>query len=257
MRILMIRHGDPDYARDTLTEKGHREAALLAETAQDLKMGDCYQSPLGRAQATAAYCLEKLGKEAKTLDWLQEFPAKVDINDSKELQGAYTDTKTDGERFGMRIAWDMLPSYWTEHPEYLNQEKWRQSEVARRSDLVSVYESVTAGMDGLLEQYGYAREGCHYRVMRENTETITFFCHFGITCVLLSHLWNVSPFLLWHTLALAPASVCEVVTEERQKGIASFRALRLGDISHLYAGKEEPSFSARFCENYGNKEQRH
>lgn len=111
MRILMIRHGDPDYARDTLTEKGHREAALLAETAQDLKMGDCYQSPLGRAQATAAYCLEKLGKEAKTLDWLQEFPAKVDINDSKELQGAYTDTKTDGERFGMRIAWDMLPSY--------------------------------------------------------------------------------------------------------------------------------------------------
>ena len=31
MRLLIIRHGDPDYAHDTLTEKGHREAALLAE----------------------------------------------------------------------------------------------------------------------------------------------------------------------------------------------------------------------------------
>ena len=37
MRILFIRHGDPDYENDTLTEKGHREAALLAEKAEELK----------------------------------------------------------------------------------------------------------------------------------------------------------------------------------------------------------------------------
>ena len=41
MRILFIRHGDPDYANDTLTEKGHREAALLAERAESLNMGEC------------------------------------------------------------------------------------------------------------------------------------------------------------------------------------------------------------------------
>ena len=33
MRILLIRHGDPDYVNDTLTEKGRREAALLAKRA--------------------------------------------------------------------------------------------------------------------------------------------------------------------------------------------------------------------------------
>lgn len=32
MRILLIRQGDPDYEHDTLTEKGHREAALFAES---------------------------------------------------------------------------------------------------------------------------------------------------------------------------------------------------------------------------------
>ena len=30
-----------------------------------------------------------------------------------------------------------------------------------------------------------------------------------------------------------------------------------GDISHLYAHQEPPSFAARFCETYDNKEQRH
>ena len=33
MRILFIRHGDPDYANDTLTEKGRREASALAARA--------------------------------------------------------------------------------------------------------------------------------------------------------------------------------------------------------------------------------
>ena len=38
MRILLIRHGDPDYENDTLTEKGCREAELLAKRALSLHM---------------------------------------------------------------------------------------------------------------------------------------------------------------------------------------------------------------------------
>ena len=30
MQFLIIRHGDPDYVHDSLTEKGFREAELLA-----------------------------------------------------------------------------------------------------------------------------------------------------------------------------------------------------------------------------------
>ena len=41
-----------------------------------------------------------------------------------------------------------------------------------------------------------------------------------------------------------------IVTEERRKGTAQFRCLGFGDVSHLYAGGEEPSFAARFCECY-------
>ena len=62
MRIIFVRHGDPDYEHDTLTEKGHREAALLGKLAPELHLGDCYMSPLGRAQHTAEYCLKATGK---------------------------------------------------------------------------------------------------------------------------------------------------------------------------------------------------
>ena len=79
----------------------------------------------------------------------------------------------------------------------------------------------------------------------------------GVQTCALPIFWNVSPFILWHGLALAPTSVTEVVTEERQKGIAYFRGLRLGDISHLYAGHEPASFAARFAEVYDNMDQRH
>ena len=111
--------------------------------------------------------------------------------------------------------------------------------------------------DELLKEHGYVREGKYYRAEKANNDTLVFFCHFGLGCVLLSHLLNISPMVLWHGTCAAPTSVTTVVTEERRKGIASFRMLSFGDISHLYAKEEPPAFAARFCETYENKEERH
>ena len=107
MRILIIRHAEPDYEHDSLTEKGEREAALLAER-------------LCRIPITACY------------------------------------------------IWD----------------------------------------------------------------TLAFFCHFGLKCVLLSHLLDISPMVLWHHTCALASSVTSLYTEE-------------------------PSFAARFCETWDNEEERH
>ena len=53
MKILIIRHGEPDYSIDSLTEKGWREAELLSRRLAPLGIRDFYVSPLGRAQDTA------------------------------------------------------------------------------------------------------------------------------------------------------------------------------------------------------------
>ena len=78
MRIIFIRHGDPDYVNDTLTEKGIREAKLLSERTAKWQVNDFYCSPLGRAQKTASYTLEKLGRDAVTYKWLEEFAYLVE-----------------------------------------------------------------------------------------------------------------------------------------------------------------------------------
>jgi len=67
MRIIIIRHGDPDYAVDSLTETGWKEARLLANRLEKTEMTDIYVSPLGRAQDTLKPTLEKTGRTATTL----------------------------------------------------------------------------------------------------------------------------------------------------------------------------------------------
>lgn len=288
MRLLFIRHGDPDYIHDCLTERGRREAAALAEMAEELRMGEIFLSPLGRAQETASYTLKKLGKTGETREFLQEFITDLNINGCPELIKAYPDTRLltpefakrkrhtlstlltperaaefapDAEgklpEYEPRIVWDMVPSYFTEHPELMGESSWRDSLLTRRGQVDLYYDYVTGELDRLLAEHGCVREGRHYRVERSSGETLTFFCHLGATCALLSHLLNSSPYLFAQVFAFAPTSVTEVVTEEREKGIASFRALRLGDISHLALAGEEPSFSARFCERFENEDQRH
>ena len=54
MRLMIVRHGDPDYEKDSLTEKGWREAGLLAHKLSVLDVKAFYVSPLGRAKATAS-----------------------------------------------------------------------------------------------------------------------------------------------------------------------------------------------------------
>ena len=106
MRLLFIRHGDPDYENDTVTEKGKREVELLAQRAESLELGHCFVSPLGRAQDTAAPSLARTGKNAETLDWLEEFPAKIDLNKVPHLIKAYHG----GHHTGSSLHWDKSSS---------------------------------------------------------------------------------------------------------------------------------------------------
>ena len=67
MRLIFIRHGEPDYEHDSLTEKGWREAKLLAARTKDWHVDDFYVSPLGRAQDTASFTLKAHGKTAEII----------------------------------------------------------------------------------------------------------------------------------------------------------------------------------------------
>lgn len=240
MKILIIRHGDPDYTIDSLTGKGHKEAELLAERIAPMDIKAYYMSPLGRARKTAEYTLNKAKRTAEVLDWAREF-----------------DTLIDDGKNGKRIAWDWLPESWTAVSEYFDKDQWSNTPIMKAAGMESGVKRVYDGLDKLIERHGYRRENNYYRAIEPNNDTIAIFCHFGVTCVMLSHLINVSPMVLWHGFVSAPTSVTTVITEERREGIASFRVNAFGDISHLYKYGEEPAFSGRFCEMFANEDERH
>ena len=77
MKLYFIRHGDPDYEHDTITERGKIEAQALVPRVAELNADAYFCSPLGRARDTAAPSLKYLGKTAEIKDWLQEFNAPI------------------------------------------------------------------------------------------------------------------------------------------------------------------------------------
>ncbi len=240
MKLLIIRHGDPDYAIDSLTPVGWVEARLLAERIAKLDVKAFYVSPMGRAQDTASLTLQKMDRTAETLSWLHEFSARV--------------TKPHKTEPG--VAWDWLPQDWTAEPRFYTAEDWTKPEIFEKANMAALAKEVTDGLDALLARHGYQREGKLYRAERPNEDTIVLFCHFGVECVILGHLLGISPVLLWHGACAAPTSVTTLTTEERREGIAYFRMNAFGDTSHLYAAGQEPSFAARFCETYTTPGQR-
>lgn len=239
MKLLLIRHAEPDYENDCLTQRGRQEAAYLSERIAPLPIRDYYMSTMGRAMETASPTLEKARRSALRCDWLREFQVPVARPDRGEL--------TD-------IPWDWLPQDWLADPILLDPFRWHEHEVFARSEVPAAYDRVIAAFDEILAEHGYRRDGRLYRAERPNSDTLAFFTHFGLSCVLMSHLMNCSPMVLWHGLVMAPSSVTVINTEERRPGIASFRAAAVGDISHLAIHQQEPTFAARFCEIYGNGE---
>ena len=281
MKLLLIRHGDPSYEDDSLTPQGRKEARCLAARLVKTHIDKIYVSPLGRARKTAQYYFDASGRSADGIcDWLQEFRGRCHRPD----------------REAESICWDWLPQDWMTFLPFYDKDHWFEHPVFKDTNVKSEYDLVTSEFDRLLAENGYVRngfdtdgelgksgtgvkeqpeitgnepvkkrgrnrkklsEGAWYRAVRPNNDTIAFFCHFGLESVILSHLLGISPMLLWQGTVAAPSSVTTVATEERREGIANWRILSYGDVSHLYAFGVEPAFAARFCECFKNEDERH
>ncbi|MBQ2956707.1 MAG: histidine phosphatase family protein [Clostridia bacterium] len=234
MKILIIRHGHPDYATDSLTEKGRIEAELLSRRLARMKIDDVYCSPMGRARETARPTLEKLGKEEVVLPWLHEFDAR------------YISPRTGKEE----LAFDLMPQYWSIQPELYDREKWVDHGLYRTGGIKELYEQTKQGVDALLGKYGYIREpgSLVFRCEKNDDRVIALFCHCIIGQTIIAHLLGMPAPVLWHTTMMPTSSVTTLVTEERIPGQVLFRMFQMGDTSHLYAADEPVSTTGCFPE---------
>lgn len=236
MKILLIRHAEPDYAIDSLTPKGKREAKLLAKRLSNLKnVIGIYSSPLGRALETAKPTANHLGMPITVLPWLQEFRGRIlDPESGKE-----------------RIPWDLKHHLWQNTPPLLVEKEWTKHPLMNTASpsVDAIYKETCQGVIELLENHGFTLQSDRMFQCQENKEeTILLFCHMGLAMTIIGFLTQISPFSLWHGFCMPPSSVATLVTEERQKGLVSFRCFQMGDTSHLSPANELPSRMAMFQE---------
>ncbi len=237
MKILIIRHAEPDYTIDSLTPKGFREANLLSIYLKKHypEISSFYVSTLGRARRTFEASYSSYPNVPYELcPWLVEFKGLVRREDKDNRMGG---------------SWDLLPRV-VEEEKILYTDDWYKSKLFQEegSTAKEEYDKVIENFDRILKENGYQRNGFNYDVTDSNHKVIAFFCHFGVASILISHLMNCSPCSIWQNTVLLPSSLTEFVSEERREGFASFRANKIGSLAHLELGNEEESFAARFCE---------
>lgn len=263
MKLIFIRHGEPDYNTDSLTDNGKIEAELLSKRVMNWNVSEFFVSPQGRALETAKPSLSACGRVATQCDFLHEFSYPID----DPITG----------RHG--VPWDFVPSDVTSRSYNFELEDGflKNPVLQKNPEIYEKYPEVIKGLDSIIEKYGYQRSGMIYlrkdgrqRFLKstvgngnsiqdngpkdENETVLVFFCHLGITCLMLSHLLNIPFEPLVHGVFLPTTSVTVVSTEERWENQVSFRIELLGCTKHLEKGGQPISpagfFATPFRENH-------
>ena len=230
MKLVFIRHAEPDYKNNTLTEKGFLEAKALGEMYSADDFDEIYCSPLPRAKLTCEAVI-KGQKEIKEEQWLEEFVHPITINGEK------------------RLNWDLYPSFVEQHKDELfDLNTYLSSPLMKEAEMDKYAKEVLDNFDEILAKHGYIREWLNYKVVNPNDKTIVFFAHLGLNSLLISHLIHIPYWQVAQYFCLLSSSVTTFVSEEREEGIAQFRCIGLSDVTHLTKKGMRPSFAGRYRE---------
>jgi len=173
MRIVFVRHGDPDYLRDCLTQEGHKQAAAAAQRLAREGISEIYSSPCGRAYETASYLSLLLNLPIETLDYMHEISwggFRIPHNGHPWILG---------EKM-LESGFDFCSQDWREHPFF-------DGNIATED-----YKVITACFDEFLLKQGYKHEGGRFLCQAGSDKTIALFSHGGSGACVLAHLLSLS-----------------------------------------------------------------
>ena len=223
MRIVFVRHGEPDYARDCLTETGREQAAAAAERLREEGIEQVFSSPLGRAAETAAAASKVLGLPVTTLDFMRELHWG-------SLDGS--PLFADGHPWDMadelaRRGWDLTDPAWREHPFFAG------NRVTAEADRVA------EKTDEWLYTLGYERRGAYYHCLRPDDRqlTVALFSHGGSSAAAMGHILNL-PFPYACGLFHLEFTGITVIRLNRNPGTRTLPCLELAnDGRHIHAAR--------------------
>ncbi len=223
MRIVFVRHGEPDYRRDCLTETGKVQALAAAQRLKEEGISEIWSSPLGRAAETAAAASEALGLPVRILDFMREL-------DWGSCDGS--------PLFADGHPWDIADEL-ARRGVNLNADNWREHPFFSGNKVCAAVDRTEQGIDEWLLGLGYRREGFYYRCIRENSEqkTVALFSHGGSSCAAMGHMLNL-PFPYACALLHLEFTGITILRLDRRPGSMVLPCLELAnDSRHICAGQ--------------------
>ncbi len=231
MLLYVIRHADPIYSPDSLTEKGKRQAEALGRRLSVHGLDKIYCSPMVRAQMTAQPACELLGIKPEILEWTSEDLAAKDfgINDYENNYHGWS--------FGMNPT-----NFKTEENVALG-DKWYEAYPFTLCNAKEGYKRIADASDAFMESLGYKREGLAYKILKPTDERVAVFCHYGFGTTWLSHLLGINPILFWSTFDINHSGVTIINFPNHSNGYTAPKVLCLSDISHYYGDRLPMQFT--------------
>ena len=218
MLLYIIRHGDPDYKNDCLTELGKAQAQRAAERLKNTGIEMVLSSTKGRAMETAEYTAKALGLSVIPCSFMRETSWRP-LSDEPLLCDAH--------------PWK-LADYYVAEGLPLPDHDWREQEPYCQSALVREVERVTVGFDAFLAEQGYQREGDYYRVVGENTDKkIAVFSHGGAASAVFSHLFNIPFPQVCAFLGMDYTSVMTVGLSNEKGSLVNPKLIGSNDAKHI------------------------
>ena len=221
MRIIFVRHGEPDYARDCLTDEGRRQAAAAAERLAGEGISEIYASPCGRAMETARYTARRLGLPVVTLDYMHE----IAWGGEGVPHGGHPWTLGDCM---LAEGFDFSAGDWRAH-------------YFRDNVATEYYGRIAPQIDAFLAGFGYRHEGRRFFCAGGADRTVALFSHGGSGACALAHILAL-PFP--YVASVLPYDFTSVIILDFpvNEGRYVFPRVELfNDCAHIHAGGRRPA----------------
>lgn len=176
MKLILVRHGEPDYDADCLTELGKKQAKAAAERLKGENIDEIYASPLGRARETASYLAGELGKPIHICDFMREI---------------WWCAKNEGEEIPFNGHPWMISRQIAADGGDLLDVKWADGKYFNKSIVGERVRNVQTGIDAFLEELGFRHEYPYFSCVKPNGKTIALFSHAGSSTAALAHILNL------------------------------------------------------------------
>ncbi len=226
MIFYYVRHGDPIYEPDSLTELGHKQAAALAKRFSLYGLDEIYASTSIRAQQTAEPTCVALNKEKTLLDWTNEGHAWGEFTIEKEGGGREWAFCNQGykQKFNAPAVLAMG-------------NKWYEHSLFKNASFKKGVERIAKEADEFFLSLGFAHDrenGC-YRVIKpsEKERRVALFAHAGFGMAFLSSILDVPYPYIATRMDLCHTAVTVICFDESQEMIYP-RVLQWANDSHLY-----------------------